>query len=473
MEDAISLPDDTAFPLADVANRERRLHTVNTHPRDSRIERVVYKDKDGNDKRRYLLDGKTELIGSTTLLGDLFPEFDADAVLAKMRSRPSWSYGKYAGLTDARVKLLWSDIATTASDAGSRMHDRIEHYYDLGLDSWGVAEGEDSLADLSVEKAKFVAFERFRLEKGWKAFRAEWIIFDEVHGVGGMVDAVFVDPDGKHVVVDWKRSKELKTTNPWEPPVASGPAKGMPNCNFAHYQLQVSMYSWILESLYGLKMSETAYVVSIHPNFASFDARPVSVDRPRVIELLGHATVPSTVARIEAGKVREKARDALLKKEREKRDEEREREKKRANEAATMGLHSEKNAAVGMLAVMRVKDFFTKGVATEPDVQEFFSTCHRTSTELIEHCHRVALDKGLGPMIVKHTDENLWFRGGDDPHDKSAPLAKINFYHRANKETEPASESKGVEEEEEKETGEKRGEKKQMKKKKRRRKACD
>jgi hypothetical protein len=86
------------------------------------IKRVT-KEKDGEEKRRYV-HPSGDLIGSTSLLEDLFPEFNADVVLAKMRSRPSWATGKYNGLENWEIKLAWARNGENCANLGSAMHDR-------------------------------------------------------------------------------------------------------------------------------------------------------------------------------------------------------------------------------------------------------------------------------------------------------------------------------------------------------------
>jgi ribonuclease HI len=172
---------------------------------------------------------------------------------------------------------------------------RIEDYYNTGEDMW--RKGERS-SEMEVERVKFASFEAFRLSKGWTIHRVEWIIYDEEHLVGGMVDALFRNPQGQYVVVDWKRCKEIKMKNPWEK-ATFGPAKGMDSCNYSKYSLQISLYAYILRTKYGMDIASEGYIVSIHPNYESFLSFKVSVDWDRSRDILLHAMSPGTKARIE------------------------------------------------------------------------------------------------------------------------------------------------------------------------------
>jgi len=74
------------------------------------------------------------------------------------------------------------------------------------------------------------------------------------------------DPS-KLVIVDWKRSKEIKRTAYNQ--VGKGPLSMVPDCNFYHYSLQLNLYRWILEKQYG-KSIVGMYLVVVHPNQGTY-----------------------------------------------------------------------------------------------------------------------------------------------------------------------------------------------------------
>lgn len=262
-----------------------RLCIINPHSRDSRISRIL-----SGDSRQYVLDNHQHLMGSTSLIKSYFPQFDADTVLSQMRSRPSWKTGKYNGMTDEEIKAMWNKDNTLAADLGTAMHERIENFYDLNVDDWETAffrsirEGETP-ENLEKERKKFEIFEKFRKKKGWKIRRVEWLIWDAFFEVAGMIDAVFENPEGELVVVDWKRSKEIKLENRFEC-IKEGPTKGLDNCNYEHYRLQASLYAYILKKRYKLVVAEHAYIVSIHPNYDEPNIIEVKVDTKMVLGML-------------------------------------------------------------------------------------------------------------------------------------------------------------------------------------------
>jgi hypothetical protein len=92
----------------------------------------------------------------------------------------------------------------------------------------------------------------------------EWEVWSEDHLLCGSIDGVFRrKSDGKIVIYDWKRAKDIKTANDFEngyPPVDH-----LPNTNYWHYTLQLNTYRWFLETLYGLEIGDM-YLVILHPN---------------------------------------------------------------------------------------------------------------------------------------------------------------------------------------------------------------
>ena len=69
--------------------------------------------------------------------------------------------------------------------------------------------------------------------------------------------------DGLYEIYDWKRSKEIKTSNSFQSGL--GPVSHFPDCNYWHYTLQLNIYKWFLETYYGLKVV-ALYLVIMHPD---------------------------------------------------------------------------------------------------------------------------------------------------------------------------------------------------------------
>ena len=81
----------------------------------------------------------------------------------------------------------------------------------------------------------------------------------------GSIDMVYENPDGTLSIYDWKRSKEIKKTDPWVKFSHTECIDHLPDTNFWHYSLQLNTYKAILEAKYNKKVTDL-YLVCLHPN---------------------------------------------------------------------------------------------------------------------------------------------------------------------------------------------------------------
>ena len=227
------------------------LATKNKHPRDDHIRFF-------EPTHTYYIDGSsTNVISCTGFLHNFFPHFDPKARIAKMMRSPTWPQSKYFGKTAEEIEKGWSESGKEASGLGTAMHLAIEQFLNGALDRINPAV---------KETPEWQYFMNFWSVHGHdlEPFRMEWEVWSSAHLLCGSIDGVFRrKSDGKIVIYDWKRSKEIKSTNNFE----SGypPLEHLPNCNYWHYTLQLNTYRWFLETLYGLEVGDL-YLVILHPN---------------------------------------------------------------------------------------------------------------------------------------------------------------------------------------------------------------
>ena len=223
----------------------------NKHPRDDHIRFF-------EPTHTYYIDGSsTNVISCTGFLHNFFPHFDPKARIAKMMRSPTWPQSKYFGKTAEEIEKGWSDSGKEASGLGTAMHLAIEQFLNGAL---------DRIDPAVKETPEWQYFMNFWSVHGHdlEPFRMEWEVWSAAHLLCGSIDGVFRrKSDGKIVIYDWKRSKEIKSTNNFE----SGypPLEHLPNCNYWHYTLQLNTYRWFLETLYGLEVGDL-YLVILHPN---------------------------------------------------------------------------------------------------------------------------------------------------------------------------------------------------------------
>jgi hypothetical protein len=135
----------------------------------------------------------------------------------------------------------------------------------LGIEQY-LNGAEDVILPEIKTSVEFQYFMNFWKDHGadLEPWRAEWSVFSQEHKLCGQIDMLFRrKSDGKYVIYDWKRSKEIKTSNKWAK--GYGPCDHLDDCNYWHYTLQLNVYRWILENLYDMEIAEM-YLIICHPN---------------------------------------------------------------------------------------------------------------------------------------------------------------------------------------------------------------
>jgi ATP-dependent exoDNAse (exonuclease V) beta subunit len=193
----------------------------------------------------------------TTWIHTLFAEFDANKIIASMKTKKSWPTSKYFGKTDKEILYEWDINRNNAASLGTKMHFNIECFYN-----------KTHIVDESIEYNYFRTFETLRLqnpiEKTWIPFRTEWTVFDEDYLLAGSIDMIFEDPQGKLHIFDWKRCKKIQKSNPWQKYAIVDCIEGVPDTNYWHYALQLNLYKSILERKYDKEVVDL-WIVCLHP----------------------------------------------------------------------------------------------------------------------------------------------------------------------------------------------------------------
>ena len=70
------------------------------------------------------------------------------------------------------------------------------------------------IPDSIASTTEFLLFHKFlSTMQGLTAYRTEWVIWGDEERLAGSVDFIAIDERGDLVIVDWKRSKGMKTTS--------------------------------------------------------------------------------------------------------------------------------------------------------------------------------------------------------------------------------------------------------------------
>jgi ATP-dependent exoDNAse (exonuclease V) beta subunit len=202
----------------------------------------------------YTVDGKI-LQSVTNIVENCFPKFDAELHAKNTAAK--------MGITPEEVIAMWEKKGKESRELGTAMHQKIEKYY----------QGEDSYEDDAFKLFKVFA-EKVQLVP----YRTEWAVYDTDYNVAGTID--FVDcQDGKFTIYDWKRSDKI-IANGMPVKVSKYQEKGLyplehlENCAYYHYALQLSLYKFILEKNYDIKVSDLRLGI-FHPSY----------DKPYVLKM--------------------------------------------------------------------------------------------------------------------------------------------------------------------------------------------
>ena len=256
------------------------LTRIHRHPRDAHI-------AFDEPTHKYYVNGSCQgNISCTGFIHEFFGHFDAKAIITKMKKGPKWATSKYYGKTDEEIMKEWSDNGKEASAAGTAMHFAIEQFMHGAMDEIK-PEVKDTL--------EWKYFTKFWAECGdeLEPYRSEWEVFtDSIEPVAserkiklcGSIDMVYRrKSDGKFVIYDWKRSKDIKSDNPF----GSGlpPLEHLPDTNYWHYTMQLNVYKWMLEKYYGLEVADL-YLVILHPDQPSYRRMRLNIMTDEVEDMI-------------------------------------------------------------------------------------------------------------------------------------------------------------------------------------------
>jgi PD-(D/E)XK nuclease superfamily len=234
----------------------------NHHPQDDYI---ICVDK----PHLYYLNGNCQdVISTTTFTHAFFPEFDDVKVATDMLNsksfketshRPSHKYNGCKSVQD--ILDRWSYWAYL----GTLLHANIENFIN----------GDPN----EIHPENIIPFQQFQSFLAdtdfvtWEPYRTEWAIFDNEIRLSGKVDYVGIKPNGKLVIIDWKRVLDIGDSSfgafQGNPEHGLYCCKDIQNCKFITYSLQTNIYKWIIEKNYGKKV-ESMYLIQFHPKNKQF-----------------------------------------------------------------------------------------------------------------------------------------------------------------------------------------------------------
>jgi len=215
----------------------------NAHPRDNRI--AFYPES-----HVYTIDN-IPVPSASTVISKFFPEFDSYGKASSLSSK-----NPLFGLPVNEIVRIWKERGLEAANQGTYLHNQIEKYY---------------LNQPYDETGEFHLFKQFVADhQNILPYRSEWRIFDEKKGIAGTID--LIASNGNYFeIYDWKRSKNVvdNAGNPinidsWGS-CGVGKLSVISNTSYNHYCLQQSLYRYILENNYGMKVSKM-FLIVLYPD---------------------------------------------------------------------------------------------------------------------------------------------------------------------------------------------------------------
>tara|TARA_A100001015_G_C15038530_1_gene737916 strand:- start:1230 stop:2075 length:846 start_codon:yes stop_codon:yes gene_type:complete len=251
----------------DTTDKKKCLALINPHIRDKQIKfdepSHTYTVNNSNDKYTSV----------TTWVHSLFPEFNADLIIDKMQTSKNWLKSKYYNMSKQDIIKLWDKNKTEAANAGTKLHNDIENYYN------GIQVENNSL-----DYQQFLDFAKNNLNL--RSYRTEWTIFDEPLKLAGSIDMVFKDSDTDELYIyDWKRTKKIWYSKINQDYAIPECIQHIPSTNYWHYTFQLNVYKAILERNYDIKISKLK-LVCFYPEQYKYKQHNVNIMDKEIQDLI-------------------------------------------------------------------------------------------------------------------------------------------------------------------------------------------
>ena len=212
------------------------------------------------DTHEYKLLDHTEIIFTsvTTFVDHFFEGFDAQKVATKLIN----NYPKYAGRTVESLIADWD----AAADYGTSVHEELERWIKDGIDPSDIKaiNGKDWL-------------QHYKLKSDIDII-SEVIVYSTELSIAGTVDILAKDnTTGSYEIIDWKTSKKIEMVSYGQKMGTHEITKNIMDCNFYHYSLQLSLYRYILETYYGIKI-HNQLIAQLHDDGVNAHVAPYMKD---------------------------------------------------------------------------------------------------------------------------------------------------------------------------------------------------
>ena len=172
----------------------------------------------------------------TTFIDGFFESFDSEKLAAKLVT----THPRYADHTVESLIAEWD----AAGQHGTDVHEEIENWIKNGVEPG------------KAKAAAGVSWLKNYQKKSDIQVLSEVIIYSTELKMAGTVDVLALDKTtGNYEIIDWKTSKRIDTSSYGNKTGTSSVTRDVPDCNFYHYALQLSLYRYLLEEYYGVRIN--------------------------------------------------------------------------------------------------------------------------------------------------------------------------------------------------------------------------
>jgi len=189
---------------------------------------------------RYILksDPEFKFTSCTAFIDYFFKPFDKIAIANKLTA----THPNYKGMSPETLIAQWDQVAVS----GTNIHKEIEDY--IKNNSAPELHKSKSAIEM-IKKIDLCAFE----------IQPEVRVYSKEIGLAGSIDLLIYDKRTKQYHIrDWKTNKKIEMKSYGNKVGTHSATSDIMDCNYYHYSLQLSLYRFILENYYGLKIASTS-----------------------------------------------------------------------------------------------------------------------------------------------------------------------------------------------------------------------
>ena len=188
-----------------------------------------------------LLNSDIEFRSVTEFIHTFFKPFDEQKIAKKLTKTNL----KYKGISVDQLINSWHK----RRERGTIVHNQIENFINSDCEI-----NDTEFTNLDLKAIQGINFIKKKCIKETNVLASEVIIYSEELKLAGTIDLIIFNKEKNHIsIIDWKTNKKINKSS--FNSVQKGikfPLNNMDDCNFNHYNLQLSMYQYILESYYNV-----------------------------------------------------------------------------------------------------------------------------------------------------------------------------------------------------------------------------